>query len=142
MEASGSSDTVFTSQEPLPYNRWLYVKAMSNTESFGILVLGLDGEFVTSNFYQPGDLENYFTLHGRLFDPGYDLVIGSDFRGLIKGLIYYPDSPAGHSQLPALIPRNFDYRSVVRNDVLVFFSFTKQFLAPSQSKFLGMSAGS
>ena len=52
MQAAGSVYTIYTSERPLPFNRWLYVKAITNTDSFGLTVLSLDEELIASNYYE------------------------------------------------------------------------------------------
>ena len=42
MQAAGSIYTIYTSERPLPYSQWLFVKAITNTDNFGITVISLD----------------------------------------------------------------------------------------------------
>ena len=60
--------------------------------------------------------------------PAFDILIGTDFVGLIKGIKYMKDDLAGHEQLPPTVPPNFNYKQKVQNDIYIFFSFTKDFL--------------
>ena len=131
MQAAGSTTTIYTSERPVPYSRWMYIRATANTDEFGLTVISLDGELIASNYYEGGfGSETSYTNHRMNLNPSYDLVFGADYHGLIKGIKYYLDNTISHSEVPPSTAPNFTYRQDVKNNIYVFFSFTKAFLTP------------
>ena len=73
MQAAGGIYTIYTSERPLPYSRWLYVKATTNTEEFGITVLSLDEELIASNYYEGVKAEPKYTAHQDQLEPSFEI---------------------------------------------------------------------
>ena len=98
------------SERPLPYSQWLYVRAIANTENFGITVISLDQEVIAQSYYEGNKETPQYDEHEEYPNPSYTISIGTDFVGLIKGIKYKNDNFNGHTEVPKTTAPNFDYK--------------------------------
>ena len=98
------------------------MRADANPEFSSLLVISLDGETLASSYNDFGQIHR---PHTGVYNPGFDLTIGSQFSGLIYGLKYKTSSTDSQRLPPVFTPASFRYQETFENSVLIFFSFTR-----------------